>query len=177
MEIEKLALYAAGEGTVTLDHVEAVTSDVAASVLNTLIDAAFDGRRDAVDRDYRRFRHEGLDPRRAGLSPASRPDSSSRPGSSRGGQGIAGAVAAWRGLHFRRQQAVEAQLGRWRSDGLREAVARLQEAVLACRRADPALGPPWRSTPCCGSRAGRVRRRRLSRLQPRRPISPRGGGS
>ncbi len=62
MEIEKLALYAAGEGTVTLDHVEAITSDVAASVLNTLIDAAFDGRREAVERDYRRFRHEGLDP-------------------------------------------------------------------------------------------------------------------
>ena len=44
-EIEKLALYARGQSQVSLDDVEAVVSDVAGSVLNTLIDAAFDGRR------------------------------------------------------------------------------------------------------------------------------------
>jgi DNA polymerase-3 subunit delta len=45
-------------------------------------------------------------------------------------------VANWRGLHFRRQKSVETQLARWTPDALRRAVARLQEAVLACRRAN-----------------------------------------
>ncbi len=40
-----------------------MVSDVAASVLNALIDAAFDGRSGAVEREIRRFRVDG-----AGLS-------------------------------------------------------------------------------------------------------------
>jgi len=110
MEIEKLALYAAGEGdkTVTLEHVEAVTSDVAASVLNTLIDAAFDGRREAVELD----------------NPEKTP---------------AMMAATWRGLHFKRKASIEGQLGAGPPGTLRQAVAALQEAVLACRRAEPDL--------------------------------------
>jgi DNA polymerase-3 subunit delta len=139
MEIEKLALYAAGEGTVTLDHVEAVTSDVAASVLNTLIDAAFDGRRDAVDRDYRRFRHEGLDPgvvlgsalRHALTLLTTRLDNPDKT--------PAMMVATWRGLHFKRRASIEGQLGTWAPGTLRQAVVALQAAILACRRAEPAL--------------------------------------
>jgi DNA polymerase-3 subunit delta len=121
MEIEKLALYAAGAGTVTLDHVEAVTSDVAASVLNTLIDAAFDGRRDAVERDYRRFRHEGLDPgvvlgsalRHALTLLTTRLDNPDKT--------PAMMVAAWRGLHFKRKASIEGQLGAWPAGTLRQA--------------------------------------------------------
>lgn len=141
MEIEKLALYAAGEGdkTVTLEHVEAVTSDVAASVLNTLIDAAFDGRREAVERDYRRFRHEGLDPgvvlgsalRHALTLLTTRLDNPEKT--------PAMMAATWRGLHFKRKASIEGQLGAWPPGTLRQAVAALQEAVLACRRAEPDL--------------------------------------
>ncbi len=139
MEIEKLALYAGGAGTVTLDDVEAVVSDVAASVLNTLIDAAFDGRREAVERDARRFRHEGLDPgvvlgsalRHALTLLATRLDNPDKT--------PALMAASWRGLHFKRKASIEGQLGTWAPGTLRQAIQALQGAILACRRAEPDL--------------------------------------
>ena len=147
MEIEKLALYAGGEGrgtgkearTVTLADVEAVVSDVAASVLNTLIDAAFDGRKPVVERDYRRFRHEGLDPgvvlgsalRHALTLLATRLDNPEKTPDAM--------VEAWRGLHFARKASIRVQLGAWAPTTLRQAAQALQEAVLACRRAEPDL--------------------------------------
>src|SRR5699024_48935 len=101
MEIEKLALYAKGKGSVTLEDVEAVVSDVAASVLNTLIDAAFDGRVETVERDSRRFRLEGLDAgvvlgsalRHATALLALRLDNPDKSPSA--------TAALWRGLHFK----------------------------------------------------------------------------
>lgn len=138
-EIEKLALYAHGKGNVGIEDVEAIASDVGASVLNSLIDAAFAGRIAEVEREYRRFRHEGIDPsqmlgaalRHAVALLGLRLD---HPGAS------AGTLAGqWRGLHFRRKALVETQFSRWSPDALRRAVEALQSAVLACRRSDPAL--------------------------------------
>lgn len=139
MEIDKLALYAAGKGTITLDDVEAVVSDVAASVLNTLIDAAFDGRAEVVERDSRRFRQEGLDPgqvigsalRHATALLALRLDNPDKTPTAM--------AAAWRGLHFKRKASIERQLAIWGPGRLRQAVDILQQAVLACRRAEPVL--------------------------------------
>jgi len=139
MEIEKLALYAAGKGTVSLDDVETTASDVAASVLNTLVDAAFDGRADAVERDSRRFRLEGLDPgqvlgsalRHALTLLALRLDNPDKT--------PAAMAAAWRGLHFKRKPSIERQLAVWGPGRLRQATDILQQAVLACRRAEPSL--------------------------------------
>ncbi|GJE41423.1 DNA polymerase III subunit delta [Methylobacterium soli] len=138
-EIEKLALYARGSGSVGLDAVDAVVSDVAGSVLNTLIDAAFAGRASDVERDYRRFRHEGLDPsvmlgsclRHALTLLSTRLDGE--------GKSPSLMVANWRGLHFRRKAIVETQLARWSPASLRQAIQILQEAVLACRRSGPDL--------------------------------------
>ncbi|MCJ2045910.1 DNA polymerase III subunit delta [Methylobacterium sp. J-078] len=138
-EIEKLSLYAHGQGQVSLDDVEAVVSDVAGSVLNTLIDAAFAGRSGEVERDYRRFRHEGMDPSvmlGAALRHALTLLATRLAGE---GQSASLMVANWRGLHFRRKALVETQLARWSPPALRYAIQLLQEAVLACRRADPEL--------------------------------------
>lgn len=139
MELEKLSLYAAGKGSIGLDDVEAVVSDVAASVLNTLIDAAFDGRVEVVERDSRRFRQEGLDPgqvvgtalRHATAMLALRLDNPDKT--------PAAMVATWRGLHFKRKDSIERQLGLWGPARLRQAVEILSQTVLACRRAEPAL--------------------------------------
>jgi DNA polymerase-3 subunit delta len=139
-EIEKLALYARGQDTVSLDDVEAVTSDVAASVLNTLIDAAFSGRSADVERDYRRFRHEGMDPSvmlGSALRHALTLLSTRLAGE---GQSASMMVGNWRGLHFRRKATVETQLARWSPPALRHAIQLLQEAILACRRSSPELG-------------------------------------
>lgn len=138
-EIEKLSLYAHGQKSVSLDDVEAVVSDVAGSVLNTLIDAAFAGRSADVERDYRRFRHEGLDPsmmlgaalRHALTLLATR--------LANDGASASAMVANWRGLHFRRKAIVETQLARWSPGALRQAIQLVQEAVLACRRSDAEL--------------------------------------
>ncbi|KQT20027.1 DNA polymerase III subunit delta [Methylobacterium sp. Leaf399] len=138
-EIEKLALYAQGQGQVSLDDVEAVVSDVAGSVLNTLIDAAFAGRTAEVERDYRRFRHEGMDPSvmlgsalRHALTLLSTRLANER-------QSAGAMVATWRGLHFKRKPIVETQLARWSPPALRHVLRLLQEAVLACRRSDAEL--------------------------------------
>lgn len=158
-EIEKLALYARGQGSVGLDDVEAVASDVAPSVLNTPIDAAFAGRGSEVEREVRRLRHEGLDPsailgaalRHALQMLALRLDNPGAP---------PGTLASnWRGLHFRRKGSVEAQFGRWPEVALQGAVARLQEAVLACRRAGPDLSEALLSAALLGI-AQEARRRR-----------------
>jgi DNA polymerase-3 subunit delta len=138
-EIEKLALFARGRGSVGLDDVEAVVSDVAGSVLNTLIDAAFAGQTGQVEQEGRRFRHEGLDPS-AMLGAALRHALTLLSVRLAGEGQSPGAMAAnWRGLHFRRKALVETQLARWSPGALRQAVQLLQEAVLACRRADPDL--------------------------------------
>jgi DNA polymerase III subunit delta len=42
-EVEKLALYAAGEGTVTPDHVEAIVGDAADQTMDRILDAAASG--------------------------------------------------------------------------------------------------------------------------------------
>ncbi|WP_375457386.1 DNA polymerase III subunit delta [uncultured Methylobacterium sp.] len=138
-EIEKLALYAAGRGSVGLDDVEAVVSDVAGSQLNTLIDAAFAGAAAEVEREVRRFRHEGLDPSAmlgAGLRHALQLLSTRIEG---GDKPPSLMVAAWRGLHFKRKGSIETQLARWSPGALRQAIQILQEAILACRRSDPVL--------------------------------------
>ncbi len=138
-EIEKLSLYARGQGAVSLDDVEAIVSDVAGSVLNTLIDAAFAGRVTTVEQDYRRFRHEGMDPSvmlGAALRHALTLLATRLAGE---GQSAGAMVANWRGLHFRRKALVESQLARWSPPALRRAIQLLQDSVLACRRADPDL--------------------------------------
>ena len=138
-EIEKLALYARGQTEVGLDDVEAVVSDVAGSVLNILIDAAFSGRSADVERDDRRFRHEGMDPSAilgAALRHALTLLATRLAGE---GQSPSVMVGNWRGLHFRRKATVESQLARWSPTALRHAVQLLQEAVLACRRSPPDL--------------------------------------
>lgn len=158
-EIEKLALYARGQGQVSLDDVEAVVSDVAGSVLNTLIDAAFAGRSGEVERDYRRFRHEGMDPsvmlgsalRHALTLLATRLAGE--------GQSASLMVANWRGLHFRRKALVETQLARWSPPALRHAIQLLQDAVLACRRADPELAHAHASSTLLRIAAEAARRR------------------
>ncbi len=139
-ELEKIALYAHGRGTVTLDDIEAVGSDASGSAINAVIDAAFAGRPDEVERGYRRLRLEGTDPSvllGAGLRHALALYAARLEGDA--GKSNAALVAGWRGLHFRRQRVVETQLGRWSTAGLRRVTEVLQDTVLAARRANPAL--------------------------------------
>ncbi|MBK3400265.1 DNA polymerase III subunit delta [Methylobacterium ajmalii] len=134
-EIEKLALYARGQGEIGIEDVEAIGSDVSGSMLNTLVDAAFAGRIAETEHSYRRFQIEGMDAsvmlgaalRHALTLLATRLDGE--------GKSPGAMVSGWRGLHFRRQRIVETQLARWSPASLRRAVTLLQDAVLGARRA------------------------------------------
>jgi DNA polymerase-3 subunit delta len=138
-EIAKLALYVHGKREVTLDDVDATLSDVSSLALDQVVDAAFGGDRGSVDQGWRRLEAEGTAPsavlgsalRHAMALLAARAEIDA-------GRGADEALRTFRGLHFRRQDAVRQQLGRWTGAALRGVVAKLQNAVLESRRS--ALG-------------------------------------
>lgn len=158
-EIEKLALYAQGDGEVTFAHLDAIVGDVSGLAQATLIDDVFGGRIADAEDALRRFRAEGFEPSvllgtglRHALSLLS-----ARVGIG-GGQTPAAALAAWRGLSFQRQKAVGEQLRRWTAPALREAIASLQAGVLACRRAGAPLAHATAAEALLRIAAGAARR-------------------
>lgn len=134
-ELDKLTLYAHGRRAITVEDVEAVTSDVAGLALDAVIDAAFQGRLPALETGYRRLMAEGVFPamvlsavlRHALNLLAYRQEVEA-------GRSVSDVVESWRGLHFRRKAAVEAQLGRWSANALKGVISELQAAILATRR-------------------------------------------
>ena len=139
-ELAKLALYAHGRGEVTLDDIEAAISDVSSLALDSVVDGAFAGDGRAVDEGIQRLAAEGTSPstllgaalRHAFALLAARLEVEA-------GRGIAEVAGSWRGLHFRRKDAVMRQLGAWRSPALTRAVEVLQAAILTSR-CSPDLG-------------------------------------
>src|SRR5690242_9563886 len=61
-EIRKLTSYAAGKNRVELTDVIAVVSDASDIALDTLLDAAFAGKTDEVEREYKKAASEGTSP-------------------------------------------------------------------------------------------------------------------
>ena len=53
-ELAKLALFARGDGTVTIDHVEGIVADASAVAVDTLIDATFTGNLPLLDASFRK---------------------------------------------------------------------------------------------------------------------------
>ncbi len=69
-------------------------------------------------------------------------------------------AATWRGLHFKRKASIEGQLAGWGPARLRQAVDILQQAVLACRRAEPQLAEALASAALLRIAEAGARRRR-----------------
>lgn len=135
-EIEKLLLYTHGRDTIEAADLEAVLADVSGLQASAVTDAAFAGEIAEADSALRRLRQEGtsvtgiLSPmlgHALTLLPLTMDVASGTP--------PARAIEAWRGLHFKRKDAALAHLKRWEPDALRRAIARIQETVLATRRA------------------------------------------
>jgi DNA polymerase-3 subunit delta len=139
-ELTKLTLYAHGRGEVTLDDIDAAVSDVSSLALDGVADGAFAGDGGAVDEGIQRLAAEGTSPsallgaalRHAFALLSARLDVEA-------GRGITEVAGSWRGLHFRRKDAVMRQLGAWRSPALTRVVDTLQAAILTSRMA-PDLG-------------------------------------
>jgi DNA polymerase-3 subunit delta len=139
-ELTKLTLYAHGRREVTLDDIDAVVSDVSSLAVDAVVDGAFGGNPVAVDEGLQRLTAEGTPPSvllGAVLRHALALLSASQDVA--GGRSVGEAVGMWRGLHFRRKNAVERQLGLWRPPALQRVVESLQGAVLDSRRS-PDLG-------------------------------------
>lgn len=135
-EIEKLALYAHGQGEVTLADVQAVVGDVSAMALDAVIDSAFGGDLVALDHAFIRLMREGFDAsvllgfvlRHGMMLLAARNNIEAGNGSP------SSAVEGMRTLHFKRKAAVERQLRLWSSLNLTRAMRDLGTAMAASRR-------------------------------------------
>ena len=135
-ELSKLMLYAQGERVVTEDHVAAIVADASAPATDDALDGAFLGRADAVEEPARRAFADGVDPgvligsalRHAAILHRIRLDIET-------GRPRPEATAAHgRGVHFKRQKRLEAQVGLWSADALARAIEALAEALPRIRR-------------------------------------------
>lgn len=134
-EIEKLVLYTVGRREVTVEDVEAIVSDVSSLAFDAVIDAAFLGQRATLDEAYRRLEAEGTTAT-AVLGAALRHGLALLAATAQieTGRPAASVLATWRGLHFKRRDAIAAQLARWRQADLVSAITDLQQASLNARR-------------------------------------------
>jgi len=138
MEIDKLLLYCAGRARIAIEDVEAVVTDAAALSVDSIVDAAFLGELDGIEREARRLLADGYDAgvilgfalRHAFLLQAIDRDRGSK-------RNAAESIKPYR-INWKREKAVTAQVDRWPSTRLDRVVQILNEAVLASRR-QPAL--------------------------------------
>jgi DNA polymerase-3 subunit delta len=133
-ELRKLALFARGEARVGLEHVRAIVTDASALELDDLIDAAFAGRADRVEHEFKKTQTAGTAPGTI-LSTALRQVAQLHKARLAVEAGASvGDVADRMFLHFSRRSTVETALRIWTSARLERAMAQLAEAALEARR-------------------------------------------
>ncbi|MBN9260750.1 MAG: DNA polymerase III subunit delta [Hyphomicrobium sp.] len=136
-EVEKLALYAAGRGTIEAEAVEAIVGDASELAMERVIDAAAagDGTR-AIEGCQRLLASgEGAQSIIAAVQWHFARLHRIR-GAIEGGRSMDEAMRQIRPpLHFKRRAAVEAQCRRWTAPKLAAALARIRASALAARTA------------------------------------------
>lgn len=134
-ELEKLALYVHGRSSITVDDVEAVISDVSGPSIDAAIDAAFLGDRKELEQALAQLARSGTAPGTV-VALAIRHAIALLGATARlqSGQDVDGTLRTWRGLHFRRKQAVIRQMKAWSPERVATALGRLQAASLAGRQ-------------------------------------------
>ena len=139
-ELRKLAMYAKGNGTVSLDDVMAVVSDASAEALDSVVDATFAGKTADLETEFSKARNAGSNPG-AIVSAALRQVSSLHRMRLSLDAGESLDMVMMRGrppVHFSRKTSVEAALRAWSAPRLVRAMDQLAEATLDTRR-QPAL--------------------------------------
>jgi DNA polymerase-3 subunit delta len=139
-ELEKLALYARGAGTVRLEDVEAVVGENVEVRNEEVLDAALLGEAEAVERALARLRAEGHSPQALASSGIRQLIQMQALALERqAGRPAAQAVERARPpIFFKRRDAVTAIVARWSRDDLASARNGLAEALALARR-QPAL--------------------------------------
>ena len=135
-EIRKLTAYAAGKSRVELADVLAVVSDASDIALDALLDAAFAGKIDEVEREFKKAASEGTSP--SGIvSGALRQVAQLHRMRLMIDRGDRADYAMTRGappVHFSRKAVVETALRNWSAPRLTRAMAQLAEASFETRR-------------------------------------------
>ena len=135
-EIRKLASYAAGKKLVELTDVFAVVSDASEIALDTLLDAAFAGKIEDVEREFKKAESEGTSPGSI-VSGALRQVAQLHKMRLMIDNGNSADYAMMRGappVHFSRKSVVESALRIWSAPRLARAMAQLAEASFEARR-------------------------------------------
>jgi DNA polymerase-3 subunit delta len=135
-EIRKLVTYAAGKNRIELADVLAVVSDASEIALDALLDAAFAGKTDEVEREFNKANSEGASA--AGIVSATlRHVSQLHKMRLMIDKGDSAEFAMMRGappVHFSRKSSVENALRNWSSPRLLRVMTQLAEASLEARR-------------------------------------------
>ncbi len=133
-EIEKLIIYCHGRREITAADVEAATGDAAASALDDVVDGAFAGERERLDRAWSRLRQAGGDASvllgavlRHALTLLAIQDEIAATNAR------ASDVLERRRLHFRRKPAAESALRRLSRDQLARIALMLDQATAQAR--------------------------------------------
>lgn len=136
-ELEKLALYCAGQQRIEIDDVRAATGDASTASVDGAVDAVIAGRAAEFDAAFAQLMASGSAPFLP-LSSALRQFQtllSMRQAMERERKPAAAVVASARPpVFFARRQLVEAALGAWSVEAIMRALERLAAAVLETRR-------------------------------------------
>jgi len=141
-EVAKLCLYAHGRGRITEADVAAIVGDAAAAGLDDVVDAAFTGDLEGLDRELARLVASGSQPGQV-LSAALRHAHTLARARAAVDEGTPAAAAVERmvpPVFFKRRPQVARALTLWRSERLDAAAGRLDEAVAQSRRLAPLAG-------------------------------------
>lgn len=136
-EVQKLCLYAMGEGRVDVDHVRAAVADAADVGMDVAVDAAFAGRAAETASALKSLRANGTPPSVVvGAALRHALTLHRLRGEVEAGRSARAVMEANQFLfHFRRKDAVERALGSWTDARLGDATAKLAQAVAAGRKA------------------------------------------
>ncbi len=136
-ELEKLALYALGQGKITLEDVQQSAGDVSALSIDAVIEAVMTGNAAAADSAFSKL-VTGKQPSALVLSALIRQFQSLLPmreNMEREGKSISTLVGAMRPpVYGPRKDFMERALGNWSLDSIGRALERLQNATLDARR-------------------------------------------
>ncbi|MBN8919412.1 MAG: DNA polymerase III subunit delta [Rhizobiales bacterium] len=133
-EVRKLALYAHGSGTVSMDDVQAVVADASSLAIDGVLDAAFAGRPGEVDQQFDRLVAAGTAPQgimSAGIRHTAqlhRMRLAVESGSN------ADDLLRQQRVHFRREALLKTALRQWNTVRLAAVLDELASTVLAMRR-------------------------------------------
>jgi DNA polymerase-3 subunit delta len=123
-ELEKLACYAYGHSPLSLDDVLLLLGDGAVIFANTVIDYAYEGMPNKLDRDFSRFLEQGYSPQML-LTAGIAHGFFLMEEISGGGVGTS--------VHFKRKPSIERQRQRWTLRGLSTAVSHLSRVQMHLR--------------------------------------------